>query len=168
MQILRFVPFFAAIVILALPARAEVLGEHGPWIASKLAEADKPVCHMSAMPDKAEGKYAKRGQPYAIVTHRPAEKTVGEVSFQAGYTFKADSAVSVTIDRNKPFELFTNGGFAWARTRDDDKALVKAMRGGSRMVVKGTSSRGTLTTDTYSLSGFTAAYKAISSACGVK
>ena len=33
------------------------------------------------------------------------------------------------------------------------------------MVVKGTSSRGTVTTDTYSLRGFTAAYDAISGAC---
>lgn len=168
MQIFRFVPVFTAIVILALPARAEVLGEHGPWIASKLTEADKPVCHMSAMPDTAEGNYTARGQAYAIVTHRPAEKTVGEVSFQAGYTYKTDSTVTVTFDRAKTFELFTNGSFAWARTRDDDQALVKAMRGGSRMVVKGTSARGTLTTDTYSLSGFTAAYTAISKACGVK
>jgi hypothetical protein len=35
------------------------------------------------------------------------------------------------------------------------------------MIVKGTSSRGTLTTDTYSLSGFTAAFNAISKACGL-
>jgi hypothetical protein len=33
------------------------------------------------------------------------------------------------------------------------------------MVIKGTSSRGTLTTDTYSLAGFTAAYNAIEQAC---
>ena len=33
---------------------------------------------------------------------------------------------------------------------------------------QGTSSRGTQTTDTYSLKGFTAAYKAINTACGVK
>ena len=34
------------------------------------------------------------------------------------------------------------------------------------MVVRGVSSRGTQTTDTYSLSGFTAAYRAINTACG--
>ena len=35
------------------------------------------------------------------------------------------------------------------------------------MVVKGTSSRDTLTTDTYSLIGFTKAYRAIGKACGL-
>ncbi|MDX1424550.1 MAG: invasion associated locus B family protein, partial [Kiloniellales bacterium] len=48
-----------------------------------------------------------------------------------------------------------------------DQAIVKAMRAGSSMVVKGTSSRGTVTTDTYSLLGFSKAYAAISKACGV-
>jgi hypothetical protein len=36
---------------------------------------------------------------------------------------------------------------------------------GAAMVVVGTSERGTKTTDTYSLKGFTAAYGAISKAC---
>jgi len=39
------------------------------------------------------------------------------------------------------------------------------MKGGNRMVVYGTSSRGTKTTDTYSLSGFTAMKKRIDKAC---
>ena len=34
------------------------------------------------------------------------------------------------------------------------------------MIVQGTSSRGTKTTDTYSLIGFTKAYRAIADACG--
>ena len=42
------------------------------------------------------------------------------------------------------------------------------MKGGLAMIVAGISSRGTLTTDTYSLNGFTAAYDAITKACGVK
>ena len=41
------------------------------------------------------------------------------------------------------------------------------MKKGNRMVVKGTSSRGTLTTDTFSLKGFTKAYGAIGKACGL-
>jgi hypothetical protein len=36
------------------------------------------------------------------------------------------------------------------------------------MVVRGQSNRGTKTTDTYSLVGFSAAYQAINQACGVK
>ena len=42
------------------------------------------------------------------------------------------------------------------------------MAKGRQLIVTGYSSRGTKTTDTYSLAGFTAAYKAIGKACGVK
>ena len=75
---------------------------------------------------------------------------------------------TVTIDAKKTFKLFSQGEFAWTVEVYDDKALVKAMRAGSKMVVKGTSSRGTLTTDSYSLSGFSAALKSINKACGVR
>jgi hypothetical protein len=43
--------------------------------------------------------------------------------------------------------------------------MVAAMRRGNSLVVEGTSARGTVTTDRYSLSGFTAAHNAISRAC---
>ena len=39
---------------------------------------------------------------------------------------------------------------------------------GSKMLVTGTSVRGTKTVDTYSLRGFTAAYKTIGRDCSVK
>jgi len=64
--------------------------------------------------------------------------------------------------------LFTSEGHAWARDTETDKAMVKAMMRGSTMIVKGTSWRGTKTTDTYSLKGFTAAYKESRTACGLK
>ena len=40
------------------------------------------------------------------------------------------------------------------------------MKSGNKLVVKGISSRGTKTEDTYSLFGFTAALKLIDRACG--
>ena len=43
--------------------------------------------------------------------------------------------------------------------------LLAAMKRGNTMIVTGTSSRGTLTTDRYSLSGITAAIEAIGKAC---
>ena len=57
---------------------------------------------------------------------------------------------------------------AWSNTPADDAKLVEAMRKGGKLTVKGVSSRGTETVDQFSLSGFTAAMKAISDACGVK
>ncbi len=141
------------------------LGEFDDWRAFTFTENGNKVCYMASEPEKAEGDYTKRGDIYAMVTHRPAQGTEDVVSFVIGYTFKKDSRVTVDIDGQK-FTLFTHKDTAWASDSQTDKALVQAMRRGREMVVKGTSSRGTETTDSYSLIGFTAAHRAIDKACG--
>ncbi len=168
----RIVLFFVALAFFSgSPAAAQSprsLGAFKDWEAFSITENGDLFCYMASAPEKEEGDYAKRGQVWSMVHHRPAGKERDVVSFRAGYTFKPGSNVTVIIGKAS-FELFTDSqGRAWGRRAKDDRALVRAMRRGSSMVVKGISSRGTVTTDTYSLSGVTAAYKAISAACGVK
>jgi hypothetical protein len=168
--------FYGLAAIFALPllfawslpavAQGKALGTYRDWSAQTFSAGGKIVCSMWSQPTKAEGKYTRRGVIYVFVTHRPTNDRLNELSFEAGYTFKSDSDVSVVIGGER-FALFTKDSTAWNRTTEGDEALVKAMRSGSRMVVKGTSSRGTLTTDTYSLSGFSAAHNAINGACKV-
>lgn len=155
--------------VLASPVTAQGiqrLGDFGDWSAYKFAENGKPACYIASVPKKAEGDYTKRGETYAIVAHRPEEDRRDEVSVIAGYTYKKDSWVDVEIG-DDAFKLFTNEDGAWAPDKESDKSLVNAMIKGSTMVVKGTSSRGTLTTDTYSLKGFTRARQTINKACGL-
>ncbi|MEO6012672.1 MAG: invasion associated locus B family protein [Devosia sp.] len=54
---------------------------------------------------------------------------------------------------------------AWLASMDDEAGFVTALKGGTKLVVKGTSGKGTKTTDTYSLAGVTAAMAAIDKAC---
>ena len=115
---------------------------------------------MASQPTKAEGNYSQRGDIYVIITHRPGEGTRDEVSVVAGYPYKKDSTVEMKIGDLKK-TLFTQDDAAWAADKETDQELVQAMIRGHSMVVKGTSSRGTLTTDSYSLLGFTKAHKAI-------
>ncbi len=153
----------------AQPSRAQGIkriGDYGNWSSFQFSEDGNLACYMSSEPKKAKGKYKKRGDVFAIVTHRPAEKRLGEVSVIAGYSHKKDSWVEVKIGA-QTFQLFTQDDGAWAPDAETDKELVRAMRKGRTMVVTGTSTRGTLTTDTYSLSGFTKAYQAINTACGL-
>jgi len=158
------------IALVAVPvAQAQgikTIGIFGDWSAFQFSEDGNPACYMSSEPTKATGDYKQRGEVFAIITHRPAEKRIGEVSIIAGYTFQKDSPVALAIGQ-QGFELFTQDDGAWAPDAATDKKLVQAMKKGNRMVVKGTSSRGTLTTDTYSLKGFTKAYGAIAKACGL-
>ena len=168
----RAIPLLAVVfsMLAVSPAGAqtvEVLGVFGDWRAFKTTQAGKKLCYMASEPKKDEGKYTKRGEIYAMVSHRPSTKELNVVSIRAGYTHKEGSAVSVDIG-SKAFTLFTEGDTAWMEHEKDDTSLVKAMKAGRTMVVRGVSSRATKTKDTYSLLGFTAAHSAIGKACGVR
>ena len=170
-SILTLLPLLPSVFLLsagtAAQAADKVLGLYGDWGAQTFTEGKNIGCSMWSQPTKDVGKYDKRGAIYAYITHRPWDKRINEVSISAGYAYKKDSTVQVRIGGQK-FTLFTDGETAWSRSPKDDKALVDAMRRGNTMIVTGMSSRGTQTTDTYSLTGFTKAFEAIGKACNVK
>ncbi len=84
-----------------------------------------------------------------------------------GYPYKDATDAELTIDTHK-FVLFTSKDSAWSRDAATDKAMVDALAKAKQAVLKGTSARGTNTTDTYSLDGFAAMLAQIDKACGVK
>ncbi len=164
---------FGAIALIAILSSASAvdaaaepkrIGGNGDWSAYVVESGGTKTCYMVAKPTKAEGKYTRRGDIFALVTNQPSSGANGEVSFVAGYTFRVDSDVTIQIGGTR-FELFTNADRAWTRGPEDDSVLVAAMVKGTDMTVKGFSARGTLTTDTYSLRGFTATKKLIDRAC---
>ena len=152
-------PSFAA-------SEPRLIATHGDWKAYTFRENGNKVCYMAAQPKKAIGNYTKRGKIYALITHRPAENTKDVFSYIAGYPYKGSSDVNVKIDAQN-FVLFTQNDTAWAPDSPMDVKLARAIQKGSDMVVNGTSSRGTLTTDTFSLSGSSKAYRTISEECGL-
>lgn len=141
-----------------------VIGTYDAWTANTYKEDAGIVCFMMSEPTDAEGDYTRRGDIFALVTHRPSEDSLDVVSIVAGYAYKENSDVRIQTG-STTYDMFTHGERAWNRDEATDKTMVKAMIRGSKLTVKGTSSRGTLTTDTYSLSGFTAAHRAITDAC---
>ncbi len=150
----------------AAAAEAALIGNFNDWSAFTATENGAKICYIGSLPKKSEGKYSVRGDTHTLVTHRPAEDAVNVLSIRAGYNYEKDSEVEVIID-GEPFQLFTDEAYAFAWDSKADRALIKAMKSGKTMIVRGTSSRGTLTVDTYSLKGFSAAYRAIGKACGV-
>ena len=164
-------PLFA-IAVLAFTASAssaaspKQIGKYGDWTSYSLSENGSKVCYMVSKPVKAQGKYTNRGEIFALITHRPSESTKDVFSYITGYTYKTGSDATVTIDGER-YVLFTQDDTAWAPDANADSKLAKAIQTGSKMIVKGTSARGTLTTDTYSLKGSGAAYKAISKECKI-
>lgn len=151
----------------AYAADPRLIGEFEDWAAYVYTEDGGKVCYMVGKPKKEEGNYTKRGAVYALITHRPAEKSKNVFSFVAGYSYKSNNEVTVSIGSQR-IRLFTQNDTAWAPDSATDNKLISAIRSGSQMVVNGVSSQGTATTDTFGLKGSTAAYNAISKECGVK
>ena len=167
----KYVILFLAIIFSFSAKASNVpteIGQYGDWTASTVKEGRGRVCYMASTPKRDEGNYKLRGDIYAVVTHRPSDKSYNVVNFVAGYKYKENSKVVVKVGTTSINNMFTNGENAWAPDTQTDKKLVNIMRRGEKMTVEGISFKGTKTKDTYSLKGFTNAYRAISAKCGYK
>lgn len=166
----KFISLFTLILFIsffpAMASEQKEVGTFGVWTAYVFEENGGNVCYMAAKPEKAEGKYKKRGEVVAMITHRPAEGTKNVFSYMSGYGYKKGSQVDVSID-GKKFMLFTQNDMGWAADAAADTNLAEAIKKGSKMVVQGVSAKGTQTKDTFNLKGSTKAYEAISKACGL-
>jgi hypothetical protein len=169
MMVRLLVALLAGFVFFSTQAKASdprIIGTFDNWSAYMFTENGNKVCYMASKPINAEGDYSRRDDIYALITHRPAEGTRNVFSYITGYPYKENSEVEVVIGGDK-FVLFTQDDTAWAPDAAMDNRLTDAIKKGVNMVVKGTSTRGTLTTDTFSLRGSGKAYEAISKECGV-
>lgn len=158
---------FFGFCAVSMAAEQRTIGTFGVWSAYVLEESDGKVCYMAAKPEKTEGKITKRGDVLVMITHRPTEGTKNVFSFMAGYGYKKGTQVDILID-GKVFGLFTQNDTGWAADTVADLALANAIKKGSKMIVKGLSSKGISTKDYFSLVGSTKAYEAISKACDIQ
>lgn len=105
-----------------------------------------------------------RGEILLFVFYRPSANVSGQVTFTGGYPFASGSTVNVKIGTNS-YEMYTEGEWAWPANAQDDAKIVAAMKRGANAVLTARSSRGTVTKDTFSLSGFTAASEDAAKRC---
>lgn len=163
--------FFALIsaVLFTEPAAADnrqLLGTYRNWDAFLLKKNNgEKVCYMISIPKSARPLNLGHGNPFITVSHKPARKIRNEVNFVVGYNFKRNSRVTMRVDKNRTFRLFTEGDGAWGDDVKADNAMTSAMKRGSNLVMSAVSSRGNNTSYRFSLSGFTAAHNAITKAC---
>ncbi|MFH1158470.1 MAG: invasion associated locus B family protein [Pseudomonadota bacterium] len=141
-----------------------LVGNYGDWNVYTFLDGGKKVCFMSGQPRKQEGNYKKRGEAFFFVTHWFGEGNKNVVSVSNGYSFKEGAPATVSTG-GREFSLFTRDEMAWTENQEEDDALVALLQKESSLVVMGTSSRGTKTTDTYSLKGSAAAWREMTKEC---
>ena len=149
--------FFKLILLLILFFASRVLSieaEIGKWNFFK----EEDYCFIISLPLKEEGNYdpSNRGDTY-IMVYRINNNPEPTLQINAGYNYDKDKSILIDID-NIEYELFSEGDdSAWSR-KEEDKIII-AMKKGHTLILKGISTRGTLTKDTYTLKGFTVSYK---------
>lgn len=149
----------------ALAQQAQNLGTFKNWTAWKGTDANGEMCYISSQPQETEPDGVKRSPIHFLVIHRKGLGTKNEVQTLIGYPFNTtNSNASATID-GKSYPMVTEGEAAWLASSADEPGFVAALKAGSKLVVRGTSQRGTNTVDTYDLGGVTAAMSEIDKAC---
>jgi len=165
----------AAVVALAgyMPAGAQSqqrVDSKQDWSVFQAGPEGQKICWIVSQPKNSaafrDGKsvQVRRGDIFLMVSIRPADGVVNEISFLGGYPFKEGSKVETSVGSDS-FSLFTEGENAWAPSAKDDAAIIDAFRKGATAKMEGVSSRGTKTVDTFSLSGFSAALEAAAAIC---
>ncbi|MDX6750856.1 invasion associated locus B family protein [Geminicoccaceae bacterium 1502E] len=153
-----------AALLLSQPASAAFVESFRDWSLYVHEEKAEKVCFISSVPSKEEGDYTRRDQPRVFVTKFPAPPPNVQVMVDPGYPYLAGSNVDLVIDGTS-FQMFTRDSNAWANSPKEDAAIIEAMKAGRTMTARGTSQKNTYSLDTYSLLGFTAAFRAMQDTC---
>ena len=162
-----------AMAALAAPVSAQEikqLGTFKAWTAWSGSDANGPMCYISAVPEswtpqEVKGAPVKRSPIHFLIINRKGLGTKNEVQTLVGYPFHPTNANVTAIIDGKSFPMVTEGEAAWLAVEADEPSFVEAMKAGTKLVVKGTSTKGNAMTDNYNLSGVTAALGEIAKAC---
>jgi len=135
-------------------AEPDLLGTYGDWGAYSANAGGRKVCFALAKPgsSQTDPPNRPRNPVYMFISSRPSENVRNEVSIIIGYDFKAASDASVEIGSAK-FAMYTQKDGAWIKNAAEEGRMIDAMRKSGELVVKGTSTSGTESTDRYSLKG---------------
>jgi hypothetical protein len=160
---------FALLSAGAVADTPTLLGVSSAWSAFTSGSGSAKICYAISKPTASTPK-AKRDPIYFLITDWPGRHTRSEPEVVPGYQYKDGSTVSADVGGAK-FEFFIKNdggaGAAWVRERADEIRLIDAMKRGATVVVTGTSKRGKVTKDTYSLAGLGDALDKIHASCGM-
>lgn len=143
------------------------LGTFRNWDAIIETTGGVKTCYIISMPKKTSTsqKVSSRGEPYMMISIKPTYGIKAELMVALGFNGKESAEATASVDGKRATRMFMKRDAAWTYDARDDVNMVAKMKAGTNLLFTSTSGRGTILKDTYSLSGFTAAYNAIDRAC---
>ena len=147
----------------ALAQEVKLLQTFRDWSVYAATGTPK-VCFAVSKPSSSNPSNVKRGPILFYISQWPEDKVVNEISVKMGYPFSEGAKATATIGSAK-FEMFTKDEGAFIEKPEDETKMVEAMKAGNAMTIEGTSSRGTKTSDAYSLLGISDALARVAKEC---
>jgi len=144
-------------------AKPSQLGLYGDWGVYSAAGEKSKTCFALATPKDRAPKGLNRDPAYIFISTRPGENVRQEVSVMMGFPLKEEGARAEISGSN--FALIAKGASAWIKNLADESHFVEALKKGSKLVIKAASTKGNVTTDSYSLAGLAQALERIDKEC---
>ena len=147
------------------PPRGLSAEEAAAW--AQVARTVQPIAlsKPTAQQDNPPNRRTAANAVYMFVSTRPDEKVNNEISLLVtGYAFKANTEATMTIGGGG-FPMYTQNDGAWVKNAAEEARLIDTMRKSADAVIKAQTSKGTATTDTFSLKGLSQALDRASQEC---
>lgn len=141
-----------------------LLGDYRDWSAYTTSEGAGKLCFVLSKPKDVRPTPDGYEESYLYLTHRPGESVRNEFNFVAGYPLGPGTSASVSIG-GQSFDLFVEADAAWLDNPALSDDVAGSMRAGSTMTIEGINAQGVKIIQTFSLSGVTAASRAIDREC---
>ena len=159
-----------------------LVASFGDWGVYQSQAAKGRVCYTLAQPKDRAPADLKRDPAYAFISDRPGEGVRNEVSFIMGFDVANGPDDASDDDKGKKsrkpairgatatvgdqsFDLLAKAANLWVKNAAKEGQLVDEMRKGVKLEVKAMSKKGNMTTDTYSLAGFSQAMERVLKDC---
>ena len=134
--------------------------EKGKWSFVKTDE----YCYIGSLATSSDLAPEKNRGDFYILVYKNIGSPETVVQIEAGYDYKIGPDINVKIDQGD-YVFYSTEDLPSAAWTNDDKKVIFAMKKGLDLVVRGESSRGTITNDTYTLKGFTVSYNKLTEDC---
>ena len=157
--------------------KPSLVASYGDWGVYQTQAAKGRVCYTLAQPKERAPADLKRDPAYAFISDRPGEGVRHEISFIMGFDVASSSAdapdpkkkgadkEAMATVGDQTFELLAKTSNLWVKNPAKEGQLVDEMRKGAKLQVKAASKKGNMTTDTYSLAGFSQALDRVQKDC---
>jgi invasion protein IalB len=162
-----------------------LVASFGDWGVYQSQANKGRVCYTLAQPKDRQPSDLKRDPAYAFISDRPGEGVRNEVSFIMGFDVanppeenSDESGDKDKAKKRKPvikgatvtvgdqsFDLLAKASNLWVKNAAKEGELVDTMRKGAKLEVRAMSKKGNMTTDTYSLAGFSQAIERVLKDC---